>query len=131
MTQLPGNIKNQISQSVRQLHTSSLTLLPVQDDSSSEISIFILISLSLSLICSLSHHLLYNNDELTYYWKFLYLSTCILSHITKTRLYNFDPLNPHFYIVKLGFTRVYLIFLISAQKHRLWVLVRTTSPRQF
>ena len=31
------------------------------------------------------------------------------------------PLNPHFYIVKLGFTRVYIIFLISA----LWVLVRT------
>ena len=35
------------------------------------------------------------------------------------------PLNPHFYIVKLGFTGVYIIFLISAQKHRLWVLVRT------
>ena len=35
--------------------------------------------------------------------------------ITKTRLYNFDPLQPHFYIVKLGFTGVYIIFLISAQ----------------
>ena len=34
---------------------------------------------------------------------------------TKTRLYNFDPLKPHFYIVKLGFTGVYFIFLISAQ----------------
>ena len=32
--------------------------------------------------------------------------------ITKTRLYDFDPLKPHFYIVKLGFTGVYLIFLI-------------------
>ena len=31
------------------------------------------------------------------------------------------PLKPHFYIVKLGFTGVYNIFLISAQKHRLWV----------
>ena len=41
-------------------------------------------------------------------------------NITKTCLYNFDPLKPHFYIVKLGFTGVYLIFLISAQKHRLW-----------
>ena len=30
----------------------------------------------------------------------------------KTRLYNFDPLKPHFYIVKLGFTGVYIIFLI-------------------
>ena len=43
--------------------------------------------------------------------------------VTKTCLYNFDPLKPHFYIVKLGFTRVNIIFLISAQKHRLWVLV--------
>ena len=50
--------------------------------------------------------------------------------ITKTRLYNFDPLKPHFYIVKLGFTGVYIIFLISAQKHRLWVLVRTASARR-
>ena len=32
--------------------------------------------------------------------------------ITKTCLYNFDPLKPHFYIVKLGFTEVYIIFLI-------------------
>ena len=36
-------------------------------------------------------------------------------HITKTCLYNIDPLEPHFYIVKLGFTGVYIIFLISAQ----------------
>ena len=35
--------------------------------------------------------------------------------IMKTRLYNFDPLKPHCYIVKLGFTGVYIIFLISAQ----------------
>ena len=31
--------------------------------------------------------------------------------ITKTCLYNFGPLKPHFYIVKLGFTGVYIIFL--------------------
>ena len=36
-------------------------------------------------------------------------------YITKTYLYNFDPLKPHFYTVKLGFTGVYIIFLISAQ----------------
>ena len=36
-------------------------------------------------------------------------------YITKTYLYNFDPLKPHFYIVKLGFTGVCIIFLISAQ----------------
>ena len=51
--------------------------------------------------------------------------------IRKTYLYNFDPLKPHFYIVKLGFTGVYIIFLISAQKHRLWALVRTASPMRF
>ena len=32
--------------------------------------------------------------------------------ITKTRLYKFDPLESIFYIVKLGFTGVYFIFLI-------------------
>ena len=36
--------------------------------------------------------------------------------ITKTCLYNFDPLKAHFYIVKLRFTGVYIIFLISARK---------------
>ena len=41
-------------------------------------------------------------------------------HHEKTRLYNIYPLKPHFYIVKLVFTGVYIIFLISAQKHRLW-----------
>ena len=51
--------------------------------------------------------------------------------ITQTCLYNVDSLKPHFYVVKLGFTGVYIIFLISAQKHKLWVLVRTASPRQF
>ena len=53
------------------------------------------------------------------------------SPITKTCLYSFDPLRPHFYIVKLGFIGVYINFSYSAQKHRLWVLVRTTSVRRF
>ena len=39
------------------------------------------------------------------------------SDITKTCLYNVDPLKPHFSIAKPGFTGVYIIFLISAQKH--------------
>ena len=30
------------------------------------------------------------------------------------------PLKPHFYTIQLGFTGVWIIFLISAQKHRLW-----------
>ena len=51
--------------------------------------------------------------------------------VTKTCLYNFDPLKPHFYIVKLGCKGVYIIVLISAQKHSLWVHVRTASSRRF
>ena len=50
--------------------------------------------------------------------------------IMKTCLYNTDPLKPHFYIVKLGFIEVYIIFLISAQKHILWVHVRTAEYQQ-
>ena len=33
----------------------------------------------------------------------------------------YEAFKPHFYIVKPGFTWVYIIVLISAQKHRLWV----------
>ena len=33
-------------------------------------------------------------------------------------------------MVKLGFTGVYIIFLISAQKYSLWILVRTASSRR-
>ena len=47
-------------------------------------------------------------------------------HITKTSPGYEDPLTPHFYTVKLGFTGIY-VFLIFASKHRLWVLVRTAS----
>ena len=54
-----------------------------------------------------------------------------LARNTKTRIYNFDPLKPQFYVVELGFTGVYIIFRISAQKHRLWVPVRTASSRRF
>ena len=51
--------------------------------------------------------------------------------ITKTYLYNFDPHKPHFYILKLGYTGVYISFLIFALKHTLWVRVRTALLRQF
>ena len=50
--------------------------------------------------------------------------------ITKTYLYKFDPLKPHFYIVKLGFIGYTLSFLFLL-KNRLWVLVRTVSMRMF
>ena len=42
-------------------------------------------------------------------------NACIMRSITKTCLYNFDPVKPHFYTVKLGFRGVYIIFLYSAQ----------------
>ena len=42
-------------------------------------------------------------------------------------LYNFNPIKSHY----LGFTGVYIIFLISSKKHRLWVLVRTATARRF
>ena len=44
--------------------------------------------------------------------------------ITKTRLYNADPLKPHFNIVKLGL-QGYPYFFYFCSKHRLWVFVRT------
>ena len=40
--------------------------------------------------------------------------------ITKTYLYNFDPLKPHFYIVKLGFTGVYIIVLFLLKNIDYW-----------
>ena len=46
---------------------------------------------------------------------FSVLSRAVDVYITKTRIYNFDPLKPHFYIVKLGFIGVYIIFLILLQ----------------
>ena len=36
----------------------------------------------------------------------------LAADIMKTCLYNFNPLKPHFYMVKLGFTQVYIIYLI-------------------
>ena len=90
------------------------------------------------LCCPQQNHRLDTAEYSDAQWKY----TCVFHmcvfgltystfRITKTYLYNFDPLKPHFYIVKLGFTGVYIIFLISAQKHRLWVLVRTASSRRF
>ena len=52
-------------------------------------------------------------------------------NITKTSLYNFDPLKPYFYIVKLGCTGVYIIFLISAQKHRLLELPHGVGSNEY
>ena len=77
-------------------------------------------------------------------------------YIMKTCPCKEHPLTPHFYrpilvkdgvtslalhpgisqryknmAVKLGFTRVYIFFLIFALKHRSWVLVRTASLRRF
>ena len=45
----------------------------------------------------------------------LYFSLYIFARVNHHETYNFDPLRPHFYIVKLGFTGIYIIFLIFAQ----------------
>ena len=55
--------------------------------------------------------------------------TKVLKHHEKTPIY-FKPLKPHFYIVKTGVYRGILYFSYIAQKRRLWVLVRTASPRR-
>ena len=43
----------------------------------------------------------------------------------------YNPLESHFYMVKLWYVGVYLFFLIFGPKHTLWVLVRTASARWF
>ena len=53
----------------------------------------------------------------------------ILVSLRKHAYIILTPLNPTF--IKVRFIGVYIIFPISGQKHRLWVLVRTASPRQF
>ena len=69
--------------------------------------------LASSLLTSISDRYQSNNRAI---WSGPSLVTTeCMNGITKTCLYNFDPLKPHFYIVKLGFTGVYSIFLISAQ----------------
>ena len=49
------------------------------------------------------------HTDLSLDWAHMYTDT-----ITKTRLYNFNPLKLLCYIVKLGFIGVYIFFLISA-----------------
>ena len=53
--------------------------------------------------------------DIILYFFFNYFSDKVMLDITKTCLCNFDHLKPHFYIVKLGFIGVYIIFHISAQ----------------
>ena len=52
----------------------------------------------------------------------------ITSYITKTYLYDFDPLKPRFYIVKLGFTWGTHYFCYFCSKHRLWLLGNSLEP---
>ena len=57
-------------------------------------------------------------------------SVCPEPNIMITGPCHVYPLTPHFYMVKLGFTGVY-IFSYFSLKHRLWVLIRTASLRRF
>ena len=65
--------------------------------------------------------------------KFIYFrpNELQLIYIRITCSCNVNPLTHHFYIVKLGFTGVFIFFLFLLLKHRLWVLVRTASLRRF
>ena len=46
----------------------------------------------------------------------LRISVVVIKYvITKTCLYNFDLLKPHFYIVRMGFTGVYIIFYFGSK----------------
>ena len=49
------------------------------------------------------------------------------NNITETYLYNFDPLKPHFYIVKLGFTGVTLFFLFLLRNVDCWYSLKQIS----
>ena len=61
---------------------------------------------------------------------YLYWPEIGLPNITKTCLYNFDPLQPRFYIVKLVFTGGYTLFFLFLLKNiNLWELVRTASAQ--
>ena len=53
-----------------------------------------------------------------------------LKFITKTCLYNFDPLKPHFHTVNWGLEGYTIFFSYFCSNHRLWVLVRTASARR-
>ena len=55
---------------------------------------------------------------------------CVFLFITKTSLYNIDPLKPHFYVVKLGFIGVYVIFLISGQNTDCGYSLEPPPPRR-
>ena len=72
----------------------------------------------------MSHNRILNDLFVFVYGPFDPMGSC------RACLYNSEPLKPLLYS-KLRFTEVYIIFLISAQKYILWVLIRTISPRQF
>ena len=63
----------------------------------------------------LEYCILLTIHKLVIVWFLLQRNWDFIHIITKTRLYSVDPLKPHFYTLKLGFTEVYINFLISAQ----------------
>ena len=54
-------------------------------------------------------------------WTFNFEANNMLIHHENMSVQH--PLEPHFYIAKLGYAGEYLFFLFFAPKHRLWVLV--------
>ena len=82
---------------------------------SSSLDLVVTMSCSLTLQICLIIVLPFLYRQAKFHWHGALCSTHKSCTITKTCLYKFDPLKPHFYIVKLGFTGVYIIFLIPAQ----------------
>ena len=74
-------------------------------------SIGLIESIAVLLLSMVSGHVISNFIINHYFLHWRYSSTKQQKITTKTCLYNFDPLKPHFYIVKLGFTGVYIFFL--------------------
>ena len=84
--------------------------------------IIIIISIIIIIIIIIT----YDGHKIPVYWYvlfFFFFFCCLLFFllyfifIMKTYLYNIDPLKPHLYIVKLGFTGVYIIFFLVLSKN--------------
>ena len=80
--------------------------------------------MSVSLLEKVNHDYIFNTTSFSLHIICIFTSYLTLSLGKHVREINIP-------LVKLGNAGVKLFFLIFAPKHRLWVLVRTASPRRF
>ena len=128
MTPLPGNIKNQISQSDRQLHTSSLTLylfkMTARQKSLSDKITFILISLSLSLL--FAHCLIFCCTVMINLHIIIHIWNLSVSHI-----YLFIYLFYFFYIYYVSDMESYLFYILHFVCILISIFLFSLSPSLF